>query len=101
MAHERKIYASSPSEFAKLFGLNLAQARRRVGLSQEELGFRASLHRTAVGQMERGERGPRLDSAVRLAGTLELPIDTLLEGITWKLPEFAAGGFLYSARKGA
>jgi transcriptional regulator with XRE-family HTH domain len=84
------------SEFARLFGLNLAKARRRFGLSQEELGFRASMHRTAVGQLERGERSPLLDSAVRLAGTLEVPIDSLLEGIGWKLPEFHQGGFSYS-----
>jgi transcriptional regulator with XRE-family HTH domain len=83
------------SEFARLFGLNLAKARRRVGLSQEELGFRASLHRTAVGQLERGERTPRLDSAARLAATLETPIDSLLDGINWKLPEFHSGSFLY------
>jgi transcriptional regulator with XRE-family HTH domain len=83
------------SDFARLFGMNLAKTRRKVGLSQEELGFRASLHRTAVGQLERGERSPMLDSAVRLAATLEVPIDSLLDGIGWKLPEFHPGGFEY------
>lgn len=84
-------------EFARLFGLNLAKARLRMGLSQEELGFRASMHRTAVSQLERGEHSPRLDSAVKLAAILEVPIDSLLDGIDWKLPEFQAGGFLYAA----
>jgi len=45
--------------FATQFGRNLARERERVGLSQEELGVRASLHRTAVSQLERGERVPR------------------------------------------
>jgi len=88
--------AGPRSEFARLFGLNLARAREQAGLSQEELGFQASLHRTAVGQLERGERAPRLDSAVRLASTLELPIGTLLRGISWKPPKLEIGSFHFS-----
>lgn len=33
-------------EIAKRFGDNLVRCRKRVGVSQEELGFLASLHRT-------------------------------------------------------
>jgi transcriptional regulator with XRE-family HTH domain len=69
---------------AKRFGANLARERRRVGLSQEELGVRASLHRTAVGQLERGERTARLDSFVKLAGSLEISPCDLLDGIGWE-----------------
>jgi Helix-turn-helix domain len=42
------------------FGRNLAHCRRRAKLSQEELAVRASLHRTAVGQLERGDGWPAL-----------------------------------------
>jgi helix-turn-helix protein len=41
---------------ADQFGANLALCRKRAKLSQEELAVMASLHRTAVGQIERGER---------------------------------------------
>ena len=34
---------------ARRFGENLRRVRRQADLSQEELGFRASLHRTEVG----------------------------------------------------
>jgi transcriptional regulator with XRE-family HTH domain len=68
---------------ADQFGRNLAYCRRRAKLSQEELAVRASLHRTAVGQIERGERIARLDTVVKLAGSLEVPPEELLDGIGW------------------
>jgi transcriptional regulator with XRE-family HTH domain len=70
-------------DFATRFGRNLAYHRERSGLSQEELGVRASLHRTAVGQLERGERVARADTVVKLAGSLSIPPETLLEGLRW------------------
>lgn len=71
-------------EFARRFGLNLRKARKRVGLSQEEVGFRASLHRIEVGLLERGARMPRVDTLVKVAAAVGVRIDcALLAGITW------------------
>ncbi len=42
-------------DIAALFGDNLACHRKRADLSQEELSHLASLHRTEVSQLERGE----------------------------------------------
>lgn len=70
-------------DFAARFGQNLARCRERADLSQEELGVRASLHRTAVGQLERGERIPRADTVVKLAGSLGVRPEELLEGLRW------------------
>jgi hypothetical protein len=36
--------AAPNSEIARRFGANLTCVRKRAGISQEELGFRASLH---------------------------------------------------------
>jgi transcriptional regulator with XRE-family HTH domain len=36
------------------FGVNLAAERKKAGLSQEDLAFRADLHRTEVSLIERG-----------------------------------------------
>jgi transcriptional regulator with XRE-family HTH domain len=70
--------------FAVRFGANLAYCRNRAGdISQEELGMRADLHRTAVGQLERGERVARTDTLVKLAGSLRVPYDELLDGLLW------------------
>jgi ribosome-binding protein aMBF1 (putative translation factor) len=70
-------------DFATRFGENLAKRRRAAGLSQEELGVRASLHRTAVGQLERGERVARTDTLVKLAGSLGVRPEDLLDGLKW------------------
>ena len=70
-------------DIAARFGENLTLYRRRAGLSQEELGFRASLHRTEIGQLERGVRLPRIDTLVKLAGALSLPPGDLLKGVAW------------------
>jgi transcriptional regulator with XRE-family HTH domain len=71
-------------ELARCFSENVLLSRRRAGLSQEELGFLASLHRTEIGQLERGDRLPRIDTLVKLAGALKLPPGDLLKGMAWK-----------------
>jgi transcriptional regulator with XRE-family HTH domain len=83
-------------EVAKRFGGNLVRCRKRAGLSQEELGFRASLHRTQIGVLERGARLPRIDTLIKLAGALEVSPDDLLEGIVWNAGSVQAGAFTAS-----
>jgi transcriptional regulator with XRE-family HTH domain len=66
------------------FGQNLARCREGADVSQEELSFRASIHRTEVSLLERGERMPRVDTALRIAGSLGVPLDDLVAGLEWK-----------------
>ena len=80
--------------FAQRFGENLARRRKRVGLSQEQLSVRASLHRTAVGQLERGERVARMDTFIKLVGALNVRAEDLLEGLKWSPGEMTAGKFV-------
>ena len=80
-------------DVATSFGRNLARCRKRVGLSQEELSVRASLHRTAVGELELGERVARVDTLIKLAGSLEIPPGELLEGMGWDPGGTRAGQF--------
>jgi transcriptional regulator with XRE-family HTH domain len=75
------------------FGANLRRLRKRAGLSQEETALRASLHRTAVGQLERGERVARADTIVKLAGALEADPREFFEGIAWKPGTVRRGSF--------
>ena len=83
-------------EVARRFGRNLARARRRAALSQEELGSRAALHRTEIGMLEHGQRVARIDTVVKLAGALAIPAGELLEGIHWTPAEPGRGGFSFS-----
>ncbi|MBI5434911.1 MAG: helix-turn-helix transcriptional regulator [Planctomycetes bacterium] len=52
------------------FGTVVRQHRERLALSQEELAFRADLHRTYISMLERGERCPSLGTLVKLAKAL-------------------------------
>jgi len=84
------------SEFAERFGANLARARREAGLSQEELSHLASLHRTAVGQLERGERVAGAETLFKLACALSVSVERFFEGIAWKAPPLAVGRFEFT-----
>lgn len=61
----------------KQFGNNIREIRRNKGYSQEELAERASLHRTYIGMIERGEKNITLINIEKLATALEIPIGEL------------------------
>ncbi len=85
---------------AQQFGTNLARLRERSGITQEELAFGASLHRTEVGLLERGGRMPRIDTLVKLAGALGVTPAELLDGIEWRPGEIRRGRFRASEEAG-
>jgi len=60
------------------FPPNLLRVRRRAGLSQEQLAFRAGVTRNYVGGLERGEKSPTLRTLDKLADALGVsPLDLL------------------------
>lgn len=61
------------------FGRNVQIARQALDISQEELAFRAGLHRTYIGMVERAERSISLQNAKKIADALNLTLDSLLE----------------------
>lgn len=80
-------------EVARQFGDNLRHCRKRADLSQEETAVRASLHRTAIGQLERAERVARIDTLIKLAGALGVSPAELLEGLAWEPGGTRLGSF--------
>lgn len=50
-----------------LLGTNVRVLRKRKGLSQEELAFRAEMKRSYVSDLERGTRNPTVRALGRLA----------------------------------
>jgi len=75
------------------FGANFKRCRRRVGLSQEEVGVLADLHRTHISLMERGERVPRIDTLIKVAAVVEADVGELLAGIDWVTKPQGGGSF--------
>ncbi|WP_082507357.1 helix-turn-helix domain-containing protein [Duganella sp. Root336D2] len=58
----------------QVFSRNVGLVRRLRNLSQEKLAEIADLHRTYVGQIERGDVTPTLDAAERVAQALNLEL---------------------------
>jgi transcriptional regulator with XRE-family HTH domain len=49
------------------FGKEVARLRKLLGISQEELAFRAEVHRTYISQLERGLKSPTLSVILKLS----------------------------------
>ena len=69
----------------ELFGKQVATLRHRLGISQEELAYRAGLHRTHVSQIERGLKSPTLRVIVKLAHALEYSAQKLVAAVERRL----------------
>ena len=64
-----------------LLGERIRDARHRLGISQEELAFRAEIDRTYVSQIERGIGNPSLMVLLRLSAVLQAPLAKLLRAL--------------------
>jgi transcriptional regulator with XRE-family HTH domain len=62
--------AAADRAYLKAFGLNLKLKRVARGLSQEQFAELLGLHRTFVGQLERGQRGLNILQLPRIAAAL-------------------------------
>ena len=63
------------------FGKRVKAAREDKGLTQEKLAELLDLSPTHVSVIERGVKAPRLDTFVRLANTLGVSADELLQDV--------------------
>ena len=62
-------------------GKTIAERRRDLGFSQEDLAEEAGLNRTYVGSVERGERNVSLINLVKIAAALRIPLSQLFDGL--------------------
>lgn len=62
------------SDLAKIIGEWIKNLREQRGLSQERLGEAADLHRTYIGQMERGEANVTLETLEKVTEALGITV---------------------------
>lgn len=60
------------------FGQRVKELRKELGFSQEELAFRADLHRTYIGMIERAEKNITLINIEKIANALNVTTSKLL-----------------------
>lgn len=59
------------------FGDKVRQIRKEKGISQEELSYKADLHRTYIGMIERAEKNLTLTNIEKIAKALDVDIKSL------------------------
>ncbi len=64
------------------FGDIIREKRKEKKMSQEDLAFKADLHRTYIGMLERAEKNITLENINKLAKALDLSISELLKNIS-------------------
>jgi transcriptional regulator with XRE-family HTH domain len=62
------------------FGEKVRELRKIGGISQEELSFKADLHRTYIGMIERAEKNITLLNIEKIAKALNVDIKELFDG---------------------
>lgn len=69
----------SKKDIKQRFGLAVRKRRLELGISQEDLAHRCQLHRTYIGDIERGERNVSLQNIEKILEALEIRISVFFE----------------------
>ncbi|MFD8937342.1 helix-turn-helix domain-containing protein [Streptomyces sp. NPDC059578] len=62
----------------RAIGDRIRAARRAARLSQERLAERAGMDRQALNRIEQGHSAPRIDTLIRIADALDVPLSSLV-----------------------
>lgn len=60
------------------FGNKVRAERSKLGLSQEALAYRAGVHRTYIGMIERAEKNITLENIEKIGKALGISLDKLM-----------------------
>ena len=63
------------------FGKRVRQLRLAKGFTQESLADAVGLHRTYIGNIERGEESVSVDNAAKIAKALKVSLSELVKGL--------------------
>ena len=65
-------------ETIRIFGERIEAARKKKGLTQEELAERVNVSQSMINHIENGNKKPSLETAVALANELGVTLDSLI-----------------------
>lgn len=65
-------------ELIKEIGKRIKNERRKQELSQEELSFRAGIHTSYFGCIERGEKCPTVETLYKISSALNVPLTDII-----------------------
>lgn len=68
------------SDLTNNIGEKIRYYRKERGLNQEELAYRASLHNTYIGQLERGEKNVTIESLAKVCAALDITLTEFFQG---------------------
>jgi transcriptional regulator with XRE-family HTH domain len=71
---------SQAGQRIKLFGLRVLKLRQQLGLTQQDLAFKAGLAVTHISRVEHGYHVPNIETAYKLAEALEVAPTVLIDG---------------------
>lgn len=65
----------------KELGKRIVDARKKNGMSQEQLAVESGIDRTHMGFIEQGRRKPTLSTLYKIAGSLGLSLEQLFKSL--------------------
>jgi transcriptional regulator with XRE-family HTH domain len=65
----------------KVLGQRIVAARKKKGMSQEQLATKSEIDRSHMGFIEQGRRKPTLSTLYKIANTLGVSLEQLFKGL--------------------
>lgn len=83
------IGVNSVSRIAESIGEKIRMLRQERGLSQERLAFKAGMNTSYIGQVERAEKSPTIDTIEKITLALDITIEEIfrMERVNSQKPE--------------
>jgi transcriptional regulator with XRE-family HTH domain len=75
-----------------MLGDELRKAREKAGLTQEQLAFKAGVHRTYVSLLERDRKSPTLHTLFRLCAAMTISPSKLIAKVEKEMNEDSGDG---------
>ncbi|RKY30675.1 MAG: transcriptional regulator [Candidatus Omnitrophota bacterium] len=79
MGSKKRIY--------KMIGKRIREERKRKGLTQEDLAFKAGVSVNFIGQIERATKKPSIDTLEKISSALGIELKNLFEDVEYSPPE--------------